>query len=103
MAHWVWGFGWLDTWGVLDFAGGIVIHTTAGVSSLVVAIMIGKRLDFEDHHGDPHPHSIPLATVGAALLWIGWYGFNAGSAMVSGPVAASTVACTTQGIPKKCQ
>eukprot|EP01089_Gocevia_fonbrunei_P009019 TRINITY_DN2090_c0_g1_i1.p1 TRINITY_DN2090_c0_g1~~TRINITY_DN2090_c0_g1_i1.p1 ORF type:complete len:457 (-),score=101.68 TRINITY_DN2090_c0_g1_i1:22-1392(-) len=95
LAHWIWGGGWLQQMGVLDFAGGIVIHTSAGTASLVVAYLLGPRLDFEKYEGEFPPHNLPLATVGAGLLWLGWYGFNAGSALTIGPVAANAISTTT--------
>ncbi len=79
MAHWVWApGGWLFDKGVLDFAGGTVIHITAGISALVMSLMIGKR-----HGGasSPSPHNLPFAVLGAGFLWFGWFGFNAGSAL----------------------
>lgn len=89
MAHWVWGNGgWLAGLGALDFAGGTVIHITAGISALVMALYIGKRNNFE-HHNAPHPHSLPLAVLGAGFLWFGWFGFNAGSALSVGGVTVS--------------
>jgi ammonium transporter, Amt family len=89
MCHWVWGKGgWLAGLGALDFAGGTVIHITAGVSALVMALYIGKRNNI-DHHNTPHPHSLPLAVLGAGFLWFGWFGFNAGSALSVGGVTVS--------------
>ncbi len=89
VAHWVWGGGWLSGLGVLDFAGGIVVHTTAGVSALVVAIMMGKRT------GWPKtlmlPHSPALTVAGAAMLWVGWFGFNGGSALTATDDAAAAI------------
>ena len=73
--HMVWGGGILQEWGVLDFAGGIVVHATAGFAALVAVIYVGKRKDMETHV----PNNIPLVAIGTALLWFGWYGFNAGS------------------------
>jgi Amt family ammonium transporter len=78
-AKWVWGGGWLAQLGTLDFAGGIVVHTTAGVSALVLAILIGKRQGFG--HTLILPHSPALTLVGAGMLWVGWFGFNGGSAL----------------------
>lgn len=94
VAHWIWGDGWLERMGALDFAGGIVIHTTAGVGSLVLALMLGHRKDFDKYHGEFPPSNLPLAALGAALLWMGWFGFNAGSALTSGSLATSAVAST---------
>ncbi len=89
VAHWVWGGGWLSNLGVLDFAGGIVVHTTAGISALVVAIMLGKRM------GWPRtlmlPHSPALTVAGAAMLWVGWFGFNGGSALAATDDASSAI------------
>lgn len=90
VAHWIWGQGWLATTiGTLDFAGGIVVHTTAGVSALVAAMLIGRRT------GWPRtlmlPHSPALTMVGAGLLWVGWFGFNGGSALAASDDAASAI------------
>jgi ammonium transporter, Amt family len=92
LAHWIWGRGWLAQLGVFDFAGGIVIHTSAGLASLAAALVLGRRKNF-----GPDimvPHNIPLAVIGATLLWIGWFGFNAGSALASGSLAANTLLVT---------
>jgi ammonium transporter, Amt family len=92
LAHWIWGRGWLAEMGVFDFAGGIVIHTSAGLASLAAALVLGRRKNF-----GPDimvPHNIPLAVIGATLLWIGWFGFNAGSALASGSLAANTLLVT---------
>ena len=79
VTHWVWGGGWMQDMGVKDLAGGIVVHATAGVSALVLAIILGKRQGFPEH---PHPpHNPGMVFVGAAMLWVGWFGFNAGSAL----------------------
>ena len=86
VAHWVWGGGFLGTAGVLDFAGGTVVHINAGIAALVGAIMVGKRIGYGKDLMSPH--SMTLTFVGGALLWIGWFGFNAGSALTAGPVAA---------------
>jgi Amt family ammonium transporter len=128
VCHWVWGGGWLsdigdcekwdkDDWqqpgyqhegqkdplcvsrgGAVDFAGGIVIHTTAGISSAVVAIFLGPRSGFNPSNTswltESRPHSIPLATIGAAMLWMGWFGFNAGSAVASNHSAGHTLLST---------
>jgi Amt family ammonium transporter len=93
VAHWIWGGGWLATrLGTLDFAGGIVVHTTAGVSALVAALLLGRR------DGFPRtlmlPHSPALTMAGAALLWVGWFGFNGGSALAAGEGAASAIIAT---------
>jgi ammonium transporter, Amt family len=95
LAHWVWGQGWLADLGVYDFAGGIVIHTSAGLASIAAALVLGRRRNF-----GPDimvPHNIPLAVMGASLLWIGWFGFNAGSALASGSLAANTLLVTHIG------
>jgi len=89
VVHWVWGGGWLAALGVLDFAGGIVVHTTAGVSALVVALLLGRRMGFPKTL--MLPHAPALTMVGAALLWVGWFGFNGGSALVADGVAADAV------------
>src|SRR5947207_9091372 len=78
IAHWVWGVGgWLHVLGTLDFAGGTVVHISSGVSALVFAILIGRRVKVSE------PHDAPMTILGAALLWFGWFGFNAGSALTS--------------------
>ncbi len=90
VAHWVWGGGWLASrFGTLDFAGGIVVHTTAGVSALVVAMLLGKRQGFPKTLMLPHSPSLTMA--GAALLWVGWFGFNGGSALAANDDAASAI------------
>jgi Amt family ammonium transporter len=86
VAHWVWGSGgWLKNFGVLDFAGGIVVHATSGFSALAAALYIGKRKGFLHEHMPPH--NLPMTVLGAGLLWFGWFGFNAGSALSSGTLA----------------
>ena len=87
LAHWVWGGGWIATHiGALDFAGGTVVHIASGTSALVTAIYLGKRVGLGR---DPmQPHNLPLTAIGAALLWVGWFGFNAGSALGSNELAA---------------
>lgn len=92
VAHWVWGGGWLAAMGVKDFAGGIVVHTTAGVSALIVAIALGKRDGFPQQLQPPHAPWIVM--VGAAMLWVGWFGFNAGSALTSGADAGMAMLVT---------
>ena len=90
VAHWVWGMGWLATTvGTLDFAGGIVVHTTAGVSALVVALLLGQRQGFPKTLMLPHSPALTMA--GAALLWVGWFGFNGGSALAASDDAASAI------------
>ncbi|CAF3447739.1 unnamed protein product [Rotaria sp. Silwood1] len=95
VAHWVWGDGWLNSiFQVQDFAGGLVIHTTSGVSALICAIVLGQRKDFDEYDGEFPPSNLPLAALGGALLWTAWFGFNAGSALTSGSLAVSTVVAT---------
>jgi len=92
VAHWVWGAGgWMKQLGVLDFAGGIVVHATSGFSALAAAIFVGKRKGFLEEAMPPH--DLPMTVLGAGLLWFGWFGFNAGSALSSG--ALSTIAFVT--------
>lgn len=92
IAHWVWGGGWLSQMGALDFAGGIVVHISAGVSALAIAWVIGARKGFGT---DPmEPHNIPTTVMGAALLWFGWFGFNAGSALAANGIAANAFVTT---------
>ncbi|MBS0255557.1 MAG: ammonium transporter [Proteobacteria bacterium] len=89
-AHWIWGGGWLATrFGTVDFAGGIVVHTTAGVSALVAAWLVGPRLGFPRSLMLPHAPSLTMT--GAALLWVGWFGFNGGSALAAGAGAAGAI------------
>jgi Amt family ammonium transporter len=92
VAHWVWGNGWLAKKGVLDFAGGLVVHTTAGVSSLVIAYFLGRRKGFPKIAHPPH--SPVLAMIGASMLWVGWFGFNAGSALAANGNAAMAMLVT---------
>ena len=92
VAHWVWGGGWLAKMGVMDFAGGIVVHVTAGISALVIAWMIRPRHDFPQ--GIRPPHAPWMVMVGASLLWVGWFGFNAGSAVSSGADAGMAMLAT---------
>ena len=88
-AHWIWGGGWLVGFGVLDFAGGIVVHTTAGVSALVIALLLGRREGFP---GSPLlPHAPGLTMIGAMLLWVGWFGFNGGSALSATDDASTAI------------
>ena len=86
VAHWVWGGGFLGSDGVLDFAGGTVVHINAGVAGLVAALIIGKRDGYG--HVNMAPHNLVLSVIGAALLWVGWFGFNAGSALGANALAA---------------
>ncbi len=92
VTHWVWGGGWLQCMGIKDLAGGIVVHATAGVTALVLAILLGKRRGFPEH---PHPpHSPGMVFIGAAMLWVGWFGFNAGSQLTAGGGAGMTMLVT---------
>ncbi len=92
MAHWVWGVGgFLREMGVLDFAGGIVVHISAGTGALAAALVVGRRRGYPDISP---PHNLPFAVLGAALLWFGWFGFNAGSALTSGTLAVSAFIST---------
>ncbi|MDV2990028.1 MAG: ammonium transporter [Dehalogenimonas sp.] len=93
VAHWVWGDGgWLLNLGTLDFAGGIVVHINAGLSALALVFVLGSRRGFR--HEPMEPSSIPLVMLGAALLWFGWFGFNAGSALSSGSLASTALVAT---------
>ena len=85
IAHWVWGGGWLAQWGALDFAGGTVVHINAAVAALVAALVVGKRSDYGTT--TILPHNVPFVLLGAGLLWFGWFGFNAGSAVAASPQA----------------
>ena len=92
LAHWAWGGGWAGQLGALDFAGGTVVHISSGFGALALALVIGKRIGFGDH--DMEPHNIPMTMIGAALLWFGWFGFNAGSALAADGLAASAFVVT---------
>ena len=92
VTHWVWGGGWLAELGVMDFAGGLVVHTTAGISALVIAKALGTRNGFPK--SIKPPHSPVIAMIGAALLWVGWFGFNAGSALAANQNAAMAMLVT---------
>jgi Amt family ammonium transporter len=85
LAHWVWGGGWLADMGAFDFAGGTVVHVNAGAAALVAAFVVGRRSDYG--HASILPHNIPTVLLGAGLLWFGWFGFNAGSALAASPIA----------------
>jgi Amt family ammonium transporter len=93
VAHWVWGGGWLATMGVMDFAGGIVVHETAGLAALVVAIFLGGRRGFAKGDLTP-PHNPGMVMIGAAMLWVGWFGFNAGSQLAADGGAAMALVVT---------
>ena len=92
VAHWIWGGGWLADLGVMDFAGGLVVHTTAGLTALVLAIMLGGRKGFPGEVRPPHSPGITM--IGAAMLWVGWFGFNAGSALAADANAAMAMTAT---------
>ncbi len=96
LAHWVWGRGgWMGNnggMGALDFAGGTVVHISSGISALAAAILMGKRLGYP--HEPMPPHNLPFSVIGAAMLWVGWFGFNAGSALTAGALAASAFVAT---------
>lgn len=93
MAHWIWGGGFLMEMGAIDFAGGTVVHINAGVSALVMALLVGRRNDYRP--GKPiTPHNIPFVFIGTALLWLGWFGFNAGSGLAADGLAANAFLVT---------
>jgi Amt family ammonium transporter len=93
VAHWVWGIGgWLRDLGALDFAGGTVVHINSGIAALAAALVIGKRKGYG--HESFHPHNLPLTILGASILWFGWFGFNAGSALAANGLAASAFTAT---------
>lgn len=93
LAHWVWGGGWLGELGALDFAGGTVVHISSGVAALAAAFVLGKRHGY-GYENIMLPHNLPFTVVGAALLWVGWFGFNAGSALAADGVAAGAFVAT---------
>tara|TARA_X000000368_G_scaffold109385_1_gene85110 strand:+ start:2921 stop:4132 length:1212 start_codon:yes stop_codon:yes gene_type:complete len=92
VTHWIWGGGWLAEMGILDYAGGLVVHLTAGISALVLAAALGPRKGFPDQV-DP-PHSPALVMIGASMLWVGWFGFNAGSALAANEDAGMAMLVT---------
>lgn len=93
IAHWVWGVGgWLKNMGALDFAGGTVVHINAGIAALTTAIVIGRRKHLD--HNAPAPHNLPFVVLGTALLWFGWFGFNAGSALAANGLAVNAFVVT---------
>ena len=92
IAHWVWGGGWLGTLGALDYAGGTVVHLNAGTAGLVACLMLGKRVGYGTEN--MAPHNLLFALIGASLLWVGWFGFNAGSAVTAGYNAGMAAAAT---------
>jgi Amt family ammonium transporter len=92
VAHWVWGGGWAASLGFVDFAGGAVVHISAGFAALALAIVIGKRAGFGEYSLDPH--NIPMTLLGAGLLWFGWFGFNGGSALAANGLAVNAIVVT---------
>jgi len=92
LAHWVWGGGWTAALGTLDFAGGTVVHISSGFSALALALVVGRRIGFGSHIIEPN--NIPMTLLGAALLWFGWFGFNAGSALAANGLAANAFVVT---------
>jgi Amt family ammonium transporter len=93
IAHWVWGGGWLQSLGVEDFAGGLVVHISAGVSALTAAIVLGRRKGVEQADG-VRPNNVPFVILGAAMLWFGWFGFNGGSALAANEIAVQALVNT---------
>jgi Amt family ammonium transporter len=92
VCHWVWGGGWLGAMGAMDFAGGVVVHITAGIAALVCALVIGPRKGFQQHA--MMPHNMTMTVTGAGMLWVGWFGFNAGSALAANGDAGMALLCT---------
>jgi len=92
IAHWVWGGGWLAAIGAIDFAGGMVVHISAGFAALALAVVIGKRAGYGQYTMEPH--NIPMTLLGAALLWFGWFGFNGGSALAANGMAVNAIVVT---------
>src|SRR3569833_66234 len=92
IAHWIWGGGFLQAFGTIDFAGGHVVHLNAGVAGLVAALVIGKRRGYG--HDNLAPFDLSLAVIGTGLLWVGWFGFNGGSALAANSRAAMAIVCT---------
>jgi Amt family ammonium transporter len=95
IAHWVWGDGWLQKMGIMDFAGGTVVHLNAGVAALVAALMLGQRRGFPDT--PMPPHNMTMTVTGACMLWVGWFGFNAGSALAADGAAGMAMLVTHIG------
>ena len=93
MAHWVWGGGFLQEMGAIDFAGGTVVHINAGISALIMAIMLGKRTDYRIGHPIT-PHNVTFVFMGTSFLWLGWFGFNAGSGLCADGLAANAFMVT---------
>jgi len=92
LAHWAWGGGWAAELGALDFAGGTVVHISSGFAALAVALVIGRRVGFKEHSMEAH--NVPMTLMGASLLWFGWFGFNAGSALAADGLAAHAFVVT---------
>ncbi len=92
VTHWVWGGGWLGNLGALDFAGGTVVHINSGIAALAAALIIGRRIGFGEQ--PMPPHNVPMIVLGAGLLWFGWFGFNAGSALAADGVAVNAFVVT---------
>ena len=92
IAHWVWGGGWLAKLGAIDFAGGMVVHISAGFAALAIALVIGKRAGYGQYSLEPH--NIPMTLLGAGLLWFGWFGFNGGSALAANGMAVNAIVVT---------
>jgi Amt family ammonium transporter len=92
IAHWVWGGGWLAAIGCIDYAGGIVVHISAGFAALAIALVIGRRAGYGNYTMEPH--NIPMTLLGAALLWFGWFGFNGGSALAANGMAVNAIVVT---------
>src|SRR5207302_10252308 len=97
VAHWVWGGGWLGQLGALDFAGGTVVHITSGVSALVAALVLGRRVGFGREPMDPHDAT--MTVLRASPLWFGWFGFNAGSAITAGGLPANALVVPNTAAP----
>ncbi len=94
MAHWVWGGGWMMEIGAIDFAGGTVVHINAGISALIMAIMVGRRKGYKTIGHPVSPHNITFVFIGTAMLWLGWFGFNAGSGLAADGLAANAFLVT---------
>lgn len=94
MAHWVWGGGWMGEMGAIDFAGGTVVHINAGIAALVMALMLGRRIGYCAGGQPITPHNIPFVVIGTAMLWLGWFGFNAGSGLAADGLAANAFLVT---------
>jgi Amt family ammonium transporter len=95
VCHWIWGGGWLARLGALDFAGGVVVHVNAGVAALVAALVLGRRRGFPETAMPPH--SLPLTVLGSGMLWVGWFGFNGGSALAANASAGMAILTTHLG------